>query len=127
MIEKQNREIKQLFQLRLETERRDIDANILERYVGHEVIIGLSTKGSVAGTLKDYSRNFVFLGNGIRDMDCSIDYLLDSSLRDYSPTKKLEVIAPEMLISKSVIEVIISWRDFMESYETAKKKGEEEK
>lgn len=112
-------------QMLLETERRDIDANILERYVGQDVIIGLSTKGSVAGTLKDYSRNFVFLGNGIRDMGCSIGYLLNSPLWDYSPTKKLKVIAPEMLISKSLIEVIISWREFMELYETAKKKEEE--
>ena len=126
MTEKQNREFKQLLQLRLETERRDIDANILERCVGQEVIIDSDNLGrAVAGTLKDYSRNFVYLGNGIKDMDYGLDSLLDNPLQ-YPLTDAPKVIAPEMIISKSDIRGIIGWREFMELYETAKKKEEGE-
>lgn len=112
-------------QMLLETERRDIDANIFERYVGQEVIIDInSSGGAVAGTLKDYSRNFVYLGNGIKDMDDGLHSLLDYP-ELYSRKPVLKVIAPEMIISKSDIRGIISWREFMELYETAKKKEEE--
>jgi hypothetical protein len=114
-------------QMQMQMERRDIDDNILQKYLGQAILLDtistINSNEAIACKLEDFSRNFVHLTD-LKEMENGFLYLIDDPYTYYNPKNPLKIIAPSLTICKRNIENIIGWNEFLVLYEEGKKKIE---